>query len=232
MFNTPISARKLGTVGPPIAGVKVYIIGEDGQEVPIGEDGEICCSGHNIMRGYYKNPEATAEVITPGPEGQPMFHTGDMGRLDKDGYLKVTGRIKEQFKLENGKYVVPGPVEDVIALSRYVFQVVLHGANRPYNIALVVPEWEAVRHALGVDESVTEEDMAQDPKVAELIGTSVQDHCVGLKKFEIPQKIAIVSPFTAANNMLTPKLSIRRHKVLEAYEDVVNKLYGEEGNGN
>ncbi|KAI2510172.1 AMP-binding enzyme [Fragilaria crotonensis] len=79
----------------------------DGKEAADGEEGEICCVGPNIMRSYYKNPEATAEVISMAPDGvSRMFHTGDLGRMD-NGFLKVTGRLKEQYKLENGKYVVP-----------------------------------------------------------------------------------------------------------------------------
>lgn len=161
---------------------------------------------------------------------QSRFHTGDLGRMNKDGYLMITGRIKEQYKLENGKYVVPTPIESAIGMSRFVSQVVLFGANRPYNIALLVPEWPAIRAELGIDDSVTEEELANDENVSNLIDEEISKTCAMLKKFEIPKKWAFVGAFTAANNMLTPKMSIRRHKVIEAYEDTISQLYGDSSN--
>ena len=156
------------------------------------------------------------------------FHTGDLGRVDADGWLRVTGRLKEQYKLENGKYVVPTPIETAIGMSRFVAQVVLYGANRPYNIALLVPEWNAIRSELGVGADVSEEDLASDERVKKLMDEELISSCSNLKKFEVPTKWAFVAPFTAANNMLTPKMSIRRHKVMEAYADVIAALYGDE----
>jgi long-chain acyl-CoA synthetase len=156
------------------------------------------------------------------------FHTGDIGRLDDDNWLRVTGRIKEQYKLDNGKYVVPTPIETAVSVSRFISQVVLHGANRPFNIALLVPEWNSIRAELNIGETVTEEELAKDERVHRLIDGEIASHCSKLKKFEVPTKWAIVAPFTAANNMLTPKMSIRRHKVVEVYEDVIGNLYGDE----
>lgn len=148
--------------------------------------------------------------------------------MDDDGWLRVTGRLKEQYKLENGKYVVPTPIETAIGMSRFIAQVVLSGANRPHNIALIVPEWPAIRAELEIADDVSEEDLANNEKVKALIDTEIAAGCYKLKKFEIPTKWAFVAPFTAANNMLTPKMSIRRHKVIEAYQDVIGTLYGDE----
>eukprot|EP00538_Stauroneis_constricta_P006405 CAMPEP_0119558638 /NCGR_PEP_ID=MMETSP1352-20130426/10914_1 /TAXON_ID=265584 /ORGANISM="Stauroneis constricta, Strain CCMP1120" /LENGTH=721 /DNA_ID=CAMNT_0007606049 /DNA_START=116 /DNA_END=2281 /DNA_ORIENTATION=+ len=227
-INTP-EQRNVGTVGRAIGGVQVFIIGEDGHPVADGEEGEICCVGPNVMRGYHKNPEATAEVISVAPDGKSrMFHTGDLGRKDADGWVKVTGRIKEQYKLENGKYVVPTPIEEAIGMSRYISQVVLCGANRPHNIALLVPDWKAVRDELGFADGVTDEELAKDDRVGRLLDGEVMRTCAQFKKFEIPTKWALVAPFTVANNMLTQKLSIRRHKVMQAYEDVISHLYGDD----
>jgi long-chain acyl-CoA synthetase len=221
-----LDQREIGSVGKPIGGVTVYIIGQDGKEAAEGEEGEICCSGPNVMRGYYKNPVATAEVISVAPDGKSrMFHTGDLGRMDSTGFVKVTGRLKEQYKLENGRYVVPTPIEEAIGLSRFINQVVLAGANCPYNVVLLVPEWTAIRTAVGADNNVSEEELANDERVIELIDHAIATNCAGMKKFEIPQKWAFVAPFTAANDMLTPKMSIRRHKVLQTYADVVAQLY-------
>lgn len=222
--------RSFGSVGRAIGGVDVYCIDpETGKPVEEGQEGEICCVGRNVMRGYYNNKEATDEVISIAPDGKSrMFHTGDLGRMDSDGWVRVTGRLKEQYKLENGKYVVPTPIEEAIGMSRYISQVVLCGANRPYNIALLVPEWTAIRSELKISDDVSEEDLANDESVKALLDTAIADSCRRLKKFEVPAKWALVSPFTAANNMLTPKMSIRRHKVMQAYEDVISHLYGDD----
>lgn len=156
------------------------------------------------------------------------FHTGDLGRVDDEGYVKVTGRLKEQYKLENGKYVVPTPIEEAIGMSRYIAQVVLYGANRPHNIALLVPEWSTIRTEVGAGPEVTEEALANDDRVKQLIDDEIRSSCYKLKKFEVPTKWAFVAPFTAANNMLTPKMSIRRHKVIQTYDELIRHLYGEE----
>lgn len=156
------------------------------------------------------------------------FHTGDIGRLDENGWLRVTGRLKEQYKLDNGKYIVPTPIEVALGSSRFISQVVLSGANRPFNIALIVPDWEAIHNELNIEGAIDEEELANDERVKTLIDNEIVRSCQKLKKFEIPTKWAFVAPFTAANNMLTPKMSIRRHKVMEAYEDVISHLYGDE----
>jgi long-chain acyl-CoA synthetase len=148
--------------------------------------------------------------------------------MDEEGWVKITGRIKEQYKLENGKYVVPTPIESAISMSRFISQVVLCGANRPFNIALLVPEWPVIRTELKLDVSVSEEELANDERVKKLIDSEIARSCGNVKKFEIPKEWAFVAPFTAANNMLTPKMSIRRHKVMEAYEDLICELYGDD----
>ncbi|KAG7374459.1 long-chain-fatty-acid-CoA ligase [Nitzschia inconspicua] len=227
-LNVP-NNRTIGSVGRPLKDVTVYIVDEDGNQVAEGEEGEICCVGPNIMKGYHNNPDATDEVITLAPDGvSRMFHTGDIGRLDADGWVKVTGRIKEQYKLENGKYVVPTPIENAIGNSRFISQVVLVGANRPHNVALIVPEWPAIRAELQYSDAVSEEEIMMDEKLRQLIDEEIQMSCSQLKKFEVPKEWAFVAPFTAANNMLTPKMSIRRHNVVDAYSDVIAHLYGDE----
>lgn len=227
-INTP-EYRKVGSVGKAIGGVTVHIVDEEGKELPIGEEGEICCTGPNIMRGYYGNAEATAEVITTAPDGKTrMFHTGDLGRMGEDGFLKVTGRLKELYKLENGKYVCPTPIEEGIGMSRFIAQVVLTGANQPFNVALVVPEWPAIRAELGLDDSVSDDELAMNEKVRALVDADIKIKCKNMKKFEVPQNWAFVAPFTAANDMLTPKMSIRRHKVISTYNDIITAMYDSE----
>mmetsp|Transcript_14094 Transcript_14094/g.32637 ORF Transcript_14094/g.32637 Transcript_14094/m.32637 type:complete len:126 (-) Transcript_14094:492-869(-) len=113
-------------------------------------------------------------------------------------------------------------------MSRFINQVVLSGANRPYNIALIVPNWDAVRSELEIQGHVTDEDLTYDKRVESLMDAEIVAHSYKLKKFEVPQKWAFAEPFTAANNMLTPKMSIRRHKVVEAYSTVIQDLYSDE----
>ena len=143
--------RRYGSVGQPIGGVSVVVGGPDGEVLPPGEEGEICCYGPNVMVGYHKRPKETEEVISLAPDGKSrLFHTGDMGKMSPDGFLSITGRRKEQYKLENGKYIVPTPIEEAIGMSRFLQQVVLCGANRPYNVVLLVPDWAAVRSRLKI----------------------------------------------------------------------------------
>ena len=156
------------------------------------------------------------------------FHTGDLGRLTEDGWLKVTGRLKEQYKLENGKYVCPTPIEEAIGMSRFVMQVVLCGANRPHNVALLVPDWVAIRAELKIDGSISDDDLVNSDVVRALVKADIETKCSKLKKFEVPQEFAFVAPFTAANNMLTPKMSIRRHMVVKEYHEVVASMYDDD----
>jgi long-chain acyl-CoA synthetase len=124
--------------------------------------------------------------------------------------------------------VVPTPVENAIGKSRFIHQVVLVGANRPHNVALIVPEWPVIRSELKYDDLVPEEKIVSDVRLRQLIDDEIRQSCSKLKKFEIPKEWAFVAPFTAANNMLTPKMSIRRHKVIEAYSEVISHLYGDD----
>jgi long-chain acyl-CoA synthetase len=156
------------------------------------------------------------------------FHTGDLGRMDGEGYVRVTGRLKEQYKLENGKYVCPTPIEESIGMSRFISQNVLCGANRPHNVLLIVPDFGAIRNELKIDESVSNEELAGDSRVRALMNKEIESNSIKLKKFEIPTKWAFVAPFTAANNMLTPKMSIRRHKVIDTYDSLISRLYNED----
>ena len=203
-----LSKRKAGSVGQIIPGVNVWIVDAEGNALEPGQEGEICCSGPNVMKGYHNNPEATDEVIKLAPDGKSrMFHTGDLGKISSDGFLSVTGRLKEQYKLENGKYVCPTPIEEAIGMSRFISQVVVTGANRQYNVALVVPDWVSVRSELGFTDDVREEELVNDDRVKGLISAEIKLNCYNIKKFEIPAAFLFVSQFTAFNNMVTPKVS-------------------------
>jgi long-chain acyl-CoA synthetase len=210
--------RKLGTVGKPIPGVKIVI---DKTATNDAKSGEIIVYGDNVMKGYHNRPEENAQVFTP----DGGLKTGDMGYLDDEGYLVLTGRIKQQYKLETGKYVVPEPLEEQLKLSPYVANVMLFGDNKPHNVALVVADVEAVKrwaeqqgHKLG--------DLGNDSKVKALLKEELQKYSETFKSYERPRDIAIVTEdFTVENGMLTPSLKLKRRTVMAKYGDKIQGLY-------
>lgn len=217
--NAP-SAHRIGTVGRPLPGVRVTL-DHDITGHPL--DGEIIVHGHCVMKGYHGRPEETARVFTP----DGGFRTGDMGRIDEDGFLSITGRIKEQYKLENGKYVVPSPLEEQLKLAPLVSSVLLYGHNKPYNVALVVPDWEVVE-AWAAAEGVkgTPEALVQNEKLRAAIGEQLEQRGADFKGYERPRRFALlVEDFTTENGMLTPSLKVKRRVVLAHYVDTIESLY-------
>jgi long-chain acyl-CoA synthetase len=206
--------RKIGSVGKPIPGVKVKI----------SEDGEIVVYGDNVMQGYHNRKEENDAVFTP----DGGFRTGDMGKLDPEGFVFITGRLKEQYKLENGKYVVPTPLEEQYKLSAYVNNVMVYGDNKPYNVALVCANVDAVKKWAaenGVSEPDTEKLLAH-PKVREHFKKELDHYGEKFKGFEGVKDFALISEdFTTDNGMLTPSLKVKRRKVVEKYEPVIQALY-------
>lgn len=211
--------RRIGSVGKPIPDVEVTL-----QETDVHAEegeGEVCVRGPNVMKGYFKLPDKTAEVL----EDDGTFHTGDLGRFDKDGFLYIIGRVKEQYKLENGKYVVPGPVEELIKLSNYVDQVMLDGANKPFNIAVInidaegLDEW-AEENELDID------DYANHPRVRELFEDELEQRLSDVKKYERPRDFLLVDDeWTPEKNILTPTLKLKRRIVRDKYEDDIEAIY-------
>ena len=215
-------ARKIGSVGQPLPGVEV-IIDTSVMDEPDSVDGEVVIKGANVMKGYHNLPEETAKVI--GEDG--AFRTGDMGRLDEDGFLYITGRIKEQYKLENGKYVVPAPLEELLQLSPYVVQIFIHGFNKPYNVGLVVPdrpELEKWAKAQGI--SAGFEELLDHPKAYALMEKQLEKYSADFKGYERVKKFKMLAEeFSIDNGMLTPKLSLKRNVVIDRYGDDIEALY-------
>ena len=147
-------------MGKPLPSVRVMIDHDVG---PNTRDGEIVVYGPNVMRGYHNAPEETARALTP----DGGLRTGDLGYIDKDGFLFVTGRIKEQYKLENGRYVVPSPLEAELRASRFIRHVMLCGDGRPHNVALIVPEFEFLREPGPASKACapTRRELLQHPEV-------------------------------------------------------------------
>jgi long-chain acyl-CoA synthetase len=163
------------------------------------------------MLGYHNQSEETAKVSTP----DGGLRTGDLGRFDADGFLVITGRVKELYKLQNGKYVAPAPLEEKLTLSPFIAQVMLHGADKPYNVAIIVP------NLLNVQPYV------QDPKkLREIIAGELDKLSADWKSYERVKKFVIADEeFTTANDMLTPTLKVKRRNVIKRYGADLDKLY-------
>jgi long-chain acyl-CoA synthetase len=210
--------RRLGSVGRPVPGVEVQI---DHSATGVESDGEIVVRGPNIMLGYHQRPEENAAVL--GADG--WFRTGDLGRVDADGFLYITGRIKEQYKLENGRYVVPAPLEEQLKLSPYIASAFVYGDNRPHNVALIVPDVPALE-SWANRSGRTLGDPAGDPAVRELLGSELERLSSGFKGYERPRGFAVLGEdFTTANGLLTPTLKLKRPAVFERYRAEIEALY-------
>jgi long-chain acyl-CoA synthetase len=208
--------NRIGTVGKPISNV----------EVRIAEDGEIETRGPNVMRGYYNKPEETSKVFTE----DGWFKTGDIGTLDKDGFLRITDRKKELFKTSGGKYIAPQPIEQMIKGSRFVNQVVLIGNGRKFPAALIVPDWEQIRayaQLKGI-EARTPAEFCEHPRIINLFERQVAALTPELAKYERVKRIALLeNELTIEGDELTPTLKVKRRVVDEKYRSVIDRLYRE-----
>ena len=214
--------RKIGSVGKAIPLVRIAI---DTSVTGDEKNGEILVYGPNVMQGYHNRQEETQQVLM----GDGGFRTGDMGQIDPDGFLYITGRIKEQYKLENGKYVVPSPLEEEAKLSPLIANIMLHGANKPYNVALVVPD-KAALEKWAADAGVSLTDAETNPKVAELLVGEIKKYGKGFKSYERPEKVVVtMEDFTTENGMLTPTMKLKRRSVLQKYEPQLDALFGAPG---
>ncbi len=231
-INSPLMGNRLGTVGKPINKTKVVIdrsrTGED------GDDGEIICFGPQCMIGYHKKPEQTKEVIVER-DGMRGVRTGDRGRLDDDGFLYITGRFKEEYKLSNGKYIHPDTIEREMKILPWVLNAVVTGAGHEYNVGLIVPDMTVLKRVaeemdLSVDpQAVFDPSSPEGRTLKELLTVEVQNH---LKKivgsYEIPKKFAFIKEdFTLDNGMLTQTMKLKRKVVMDKYGDMLEALYKE-----
>lgn len=218
--NRP-GARKIGSVGKAIPGVEVVL--QDVEGYPEANVGEICVRGPNVMQGYHNLPDKTAEVL----DEDGTFHTGDLGKLDDEGFLFIIGRVKEQYKLENGKYVVPAPLEEQLKLSPFINQIMIEGTNKPYNVALIVADVDtAEKWARERGEPL--EDIISNESFRDTIAGELERYGQNFKGYERPKKFILTDEeFTVENEMLTPSMKVKRRKVMEKYWDDLSALYDE-----
>ncbi|HEY0370955.1 MAG TPA: long-chain fatty acid--CoA ligase [Thermoanaerobaculia bacterium] len=209
--------RRIGSVGPVIPGV----------EVKIAPDGEILSRGPHIMKGYWNNPEATAQSI----DQMGWFHTGDIGEIDKDGFLKITDRKKDILINAYGKNIAPQPLEALLKSSPYVGTPVLIGDRRKYLIALIVPNFEKLEReatALGVQYS-TKEQLVSDEKVKALLQNEIDRFNQNLDRQEKIRRFALLPrDFTIEEDEITPSLKVKRKNIDKKYKHIIDMLYADE----
>lgn len=206
---------KIGTVGRVIENV----------EVKIAEDGEILCKGPNVMMGYYKDPEKTAEVLQGG-----YFHTGDIGIIDEEGFLKITDRKKEMFKTSGGKYIAPQLLENAMKQSRFIEQIMVIGDGEKMPGAFIQPNFDFVKewarlHNINIGNSHKE--IAENTEVIKRIDEEINTlnkkfgNWEQIKRFELTPNV-----WSIDGGELTPTLKLKRKIVLEKYRDLYQKIYG------
>ena len=205
---------RVGTVGKPIQNV----------EVKIAEDGEILCKGSNVMMGYYKDAEKTAEAIQNG-----YFHTGDIGEFDADGFLKITDRKKEMFKTSGGKYIAPQLIENAMKQSRFIEQIMVIGDGEKMPAAFIQPNFEFVREWAKLHQitlGTTAEELIQNTQVVDRIQEEITalNEKFGswerIKRFELTAEV-----WSIKEGHLTPTLKLRRKIILEKYKNLYQKIY-------
>jgi len=208
-----VNNRMFGTVGPVI----------DGVEVKIAEDGEILCKGPNVMLGYYKRPDLTSEAIIGD-----WFHTGDIGMLIDNKYLKITDRKKELFKTSGGKYVAPQPIENKLKESLLVEQAVVVGPERKFVGALIVPSFSNLKDWCkknGIPYTSNQE-IIHNPKVIDMYKELIEgfnkyfNHTEQVRKFEL-----LPEEWSIETGEMTPKLSLKRKVIMEKYRDAIEHIY-------
>ena len=213
--NVP-GQRKAGSVGRPLPDVQVEI-DRSANDDPDVDQGEIIVRGPNVMAGYH-NREAENRAAFAPDRG---LRTGDLGYLDADNFLHVTGRLKEQYKLSNGKYVAPARLEDRLKSSPHIANALVYGDNRPFNVALIVPGADLLQAWLRGEK--TEDDLRP------LIAAEIERRSDDFKGFERIRSFALLrEDFTLANHLLTPSMKPKRRLIVQRYALEIDRLYGQD----
>jgi long-chain acyl-CoA synthetase len=208
---------KIGSVGKPVAGV----------EVMIAPDGEILTRGPHVMKGYYNKPDATAEVI----DAEGWFHTGDIGEIDGDSFLRITDRKKDIIVTAAGKNIAPQPIEGLVKQNKFVTEAVMIGDRRRYPVVLVVPNWDNLeKWARHKNLSwMTRTELLRNPAVKEKMEREVLGELHNLARFEMPKRVGLLEhEFSVERGELTPTLKVKRRVVDKSYKSLIDALYEEE----
>jgi long-chain acyl-CoA synthetase len=209
-------ANKVGTVGRPIPHV----------ELRIAADGEILVKGPCVMQGYYNKPEATREVLTD----DGWFSTGDIGKIDADGYLVITDRKKEMIKTAGGKFVAPAPIENLLKTSRFIANAIVVGDRRKFISALIVPDFSAAAAEArkAGRELAAPGQVASDPWIRELLTGELERLTASLAQYEKPKRFAVLDQdFSYASGELTYTMKLKRRAIEQHYEDLIARLYAD-----
>ena len=203
---------KLETVGPPLTDV----------EVRIADDGEVLVRGELVMSGYWNEPEATASAVRDG-----WLHTGDIGLIDPDGYIKITDRKKDFIKNSGGDMIAPARIEGLLAIQPEIAQAMVYGDRRPYLVAVIVPHQETIEAAAKASGAPADlASMGDNKALRGAIEKAIERVSSQLAGHERVRRFILArEPFTIANEMMTPTLKIRRHKVREMYGQQLDALY-------
>ncbi len=204
---------KFGTVGKVFPGV----------EIKLASDGEILARGPNIMQGYFKNKKETDEVLKNG-----WLHTGDIGKFDEEGFLRITDRKKHLFKTTAGKYIAPTPIENLFLSSKYIDQFVLIGDRRMYLSALIVPDFEAIKEYADSHKITYNsiEDLSNHKVIKELMEKELAQIQKNLANYERVRKFTLLEkPFSLETGEITPSLKVKRKVVEERYSDKIEEMY-------
>ncbi len=205
---------KFGTVGPPLKGVSVRI----------ADDGEILCKGPNLMKGYYKSPEQTAEVI----DSEGWFHTGDIGLIEETGQLRITDRKKEMFKNSGGKYIAPQSVENKMKESPFIEQLIVFGENQKFAAAIISPNFSHIQSWCEVKkhEFSNNRNAIQDEIIIKRIQKEVELFNSQLGEAEKIKRFELVShSWSPESGELTPTLKLKRKEIMEKYASLIEKIY-------
>lgn len=217
--TNPEDAPRFGSVGKPIPGTRIAIDRSVGESTLA--EGEIILYGPGVMEGYHNRSEATQQVRT----ADGGLRTGDLGYVDKDGYLYITGRLKELYKLSSGRYIAPAPLEEKLKLSPFISHCMVYGTGQPHNVALIVVDIPALR-AYFAREDATPEALLHDARTRRLCEDEILKHSRDFRTFELVRAFCLVAqPFTRENGMLTPSMKLLRRKVLAKYEGRLKELY-------
>ncbi len=221
--NTP-DAKRLGTVGRSIPGVDVFICDRQGHVLGPGKDGEVVVAGPNVMLGYHGDLETTDAVVFD-LDGLRAFRTGDLGQLSPAGFLTLTGRRKDRFKLADGTFVVPNPVEQRLELSPLIRRAYVHGDNRDYSVALLELDADTVRawaEEQGLDASgALGAIRGYDALLDDAIGLCFQ----GWDGHRPQRWAAVTQGFSVERGELTPKLSLKRQAIAQHHAALIDGLY-------